>query len=83
MILSLLYVLIFAVSGIYIAEAILPTQKTAKRIWLGLVIGLFLWIWLPSLFAFAIGFTLKAQWLAFAVSVAAGITAALLSLIHI
>ncbi|HHT43969.1 MAG TPA: hypothetical protein GXZ89_00485 [Fastidiosipila sp.] len=77
MILSLLYVLIFAVSGIYIAEAILPTQKTAKRIWLGLVIGLFLWIWLPSLFAFAIGFTLKAQWLALAVSVAAGITAAL------
>lgn len=77
MILSLLYVLIFAVSGVYIAEALLPTQKTKKRIWLGLVIGLFLWIWLPSLFAFAIGFTLTAQWLALFVSMAAGIASAL------
>ncbi len=77
MIVSLLYVLAFAVSGVYIAEALFSAHKPQRRIWLGLVIGLFLWTWLPSLFAFVIGFTLTAQLLALGVALLAGVVCGL------
>lgn len=64
MIFSLLYVLIFALSGVYIADAVFSQKKAKHRLWFGLVFGLFLWTWLPSLFAFLIGFTLLSQLLA-------------------
>ncbi|NLN51547.1 MAG: hypothetical protein GX145_01865 [Clostridiaceae bacterium] len=72
MFLSLVYVIIFAISGIFISEALFPTHKLEHRIWLGLVFGLFLWTWLPALLAFFLGFTLTVQILALILVVAIG-----------
>ncbi|MCL2695021.1 MAG: hypothetical protein FWE69_01710 [Clostridiales bacterium] len=72
MILSLLVTIVFALSGLGIASLVLSRQKPMVRIWFGLVIGLFEMTWLPSLFAFLIGFTLNAQLLGLAVAVILG-----------
>lgn len=71
MIISLLFVILFAISGICISEIVFQNHRFVNRIWLGLVIGLLLLTWLPVLFAFAIGFTLTAQLLSAAVAFAA------------
>ena len=65
MIVSLLYVLLFAISGICVSEVVFQKHRFANRIWLGLVLGLLLLTWLPALFALLFGFTLTAQILAF------------------
>ncbi len=61
---AIIFTILFAISGICISEVVFQKHKLLNRIWLGLVIGLLLLTWLPSLFAFAIGFTLTAQILA-------------------
>ena len=63
MILSCLFIFLFAASGICISETVFSEKRFVDRLWLGLVLGLLLLTWLPSLFAFGIGFTLTAQWL--------------------
>lgn len=65
MLFSLLFLSVFIFSGVLLAQLFLPTQKSKHRIWLGLVLGLVLFTCLPALFAVFIGFTLKAQVLAF------------------
>ena len=57
MILSLIYLLFYAVSGILISRYIFSSESYPKRIWLGLTLGLFGNIWLPSLFAFFFRFS--------------------------
>lgn len=64
MILSLLFCLFFAASGVCISEAVFHKHRLIDRLWLGLTLGLLLLTWLPSLFAFLIGFTKSAQWFA-------------------
>lgn len=64
MIIAVLFTLLFAISGVTISEIVFAKHKFANRIWLGLVLGLLMLTWLPSLFALAIGFTLTAQILA-------------------
>ena len=61
MITAILFMLLFAISGICISEVVFTKQSFHIRIWLGLALGLLLLTWLPSLFAFAFGFTLLAQ----------------------
>ncbi|MDO4572244.1 MAG: hypothetical protein Q4C13_02660 [Clostridia bacterium] len=61
---SIAYTLIFALSGALAARWLFPDKRPAVRLWLGLAIGLALLIWLPALAAFALGFTLPAQFLA-------------------
>ena len=56
MILSILYMLFYASAGILIGRCLFADETFARRLWLGLTVGLFGSIWLPSLFSFALGF---------------------------
>ncbi len=56
MILSILYLLFYAVAGIEIGRYLFKTESFTRRLWLGLTLGLFACIWLPSLFSFVLGF---------------------------
>ncbi|MBR0356130.1 MAG: hypothetical protein IJH54_01495 [Clostridia bacterium] len=56
MILSILYLLFYAVAGVEIGRYLFSTESFPRRLWLGLTVGLFGNIWLPSLFAFLLGF---------------------------
>ena len=56
MILSILYLLFYAVAGVEIGRYLFSTESFPRRLWLGLTMGLFGCIWLPSLFAFVLGF---------------------------
>ena len=56
MILSILYLLFYAVAGIEIGRWLFKTESFPRRLWLGLTVGLFGSIWMPSLFSFALGF---------------------------
>ncbi len=58
---AILFVLLFAISGIGVSEVVFAKHKLSVRIWLGLALGLLMLTWLPSLFAFFIGFTLLSQ----------------------
>lgn len=61
---ALFYTLLFALGGCCIAQAFFYDHALHRRIWLGLTIGLLLLTWLPSLFAFALGFTVLSHILA-------------------
>ena len=56
MILSILYLLFYAVAGVQIGRYLFKTESFPRRLWLGLTLGLFGSIWMPSLFSFALGF---------------------------
>ncbi len=56
MILSILYLLFYAVAGVEIGRYLFSTESFPRRLWLGLTVGLFGSIWLPSLFSFVLGF---------------------------
>ncbi len=56
MILSILYLLFYAAVGILIGRYLFSTESFPRRLWLGLTVGLFGSIWLPSLFSFVLGF---------------------------
>ena len=56
MILSILYLLFYAVAGVQIGRWLFKTESFPRRLWLGLTVGLFGSIWMPSLFSFALGF---------------------------
>lgn len=53
--------LIYLCSGVTLSFAVLKDRRLAVRIWLGLVFGCVLLMWLPCLFAFFLGFTMPAQ----------------------
>ncbi len=76
MIAAILFTTLFAISGILISEVVFAKHKQRNRLWLGLVIGLLMLTWLPSLFALLIGFTAAAQILAAIVSVIAALGSA-------
>lgn len=69
---SLLYMLAFALSGLLTARLAFPDKRPVIRLWLGLVIGLALLIWLPALFSFLLTFCLTAQLLALAAACVLG-----------
>ena len=56
MILSIVYVLFYAVAGVLVGRRLFSGEPLPRRLWLGLALGLFGCIWLPSLFSFALGF---------------------------
>ena len=69
MIVSVLFMLLFAISGVFISEVVFAKHSFLNRIWLGLTIGLLMLTWLPSLFALLFGFTIVAQILSAVISV--------------
>ncbi len=75
---SALYLVLFAVSGCFIARLLLPGDRLVRRLLFGLTAGLVMLLWLPVLPAFLIGFTLAAQLIALAVACCAGVLCALL-----
>lgn len=58
---SILFFLLFLVSGCVAVRFLLPEKKPLIRLWLGLSLGTLLLMWLPNLFAYAFGFTLRAH----------------------
>lgn len=78
-ILSVLYLLIFAASGVCISRLVLAGDRPVKQIWFGLVFGLAMLLWLPVLAAFVIDFTLAAQLIALFIALAAGIVCCILN----
>ena len=64
MLLSIGFVILFAICGVSVSEVVFRDHKFINRIWLGLSIGLLMLTWLPSLFSLFIGFTSSAQLLA-------------------
>lgn len=80
MALSLLYTGLFALCGLCIATLLFASERLIKRIWYGLVLGLLLLTWLPSLLAFFIGFNLAAQIGAGVIALLLGVHCLILSL---
>ncbi len=73
-ILSALYLVIYAISGVMISRYVFCNDKPAKRIFFGLTFGLAMLLWLPVLFSFIFKkFSLLAQLLALAIAVGLGI----------
>ena len=56
MFLSILYLLFYAVAGILLGRYLFSRESLPRRLWLGLTLGMFGCIWLPSLFSFVLGF---------------------------
>ncbi|MBQ3651730.1 MAG: hypothetical protein II959_04765, partial [Clostridia bacterium] len=56
MIVSILYLLFYAFSGVQTGRYLFKSESFPRRFWLGLALGLLGCIWLPSLFSFALGF---------------------------
>ena len=61
--LGILYFALFELSGCLIAERLFSEKGIQTRLWLGLTLGCAMLMWFPSLFAFALNFTLAAQYL--------------------
>jgi hypothetical protein len=76
---SILYLLLFAFSGLAVARRLFYRNKPLVRIWLGLAFGMLMLIWLPALFSFLFGFVLLSQLLGLATGCAIGIVFWLLS----
>ncbi|MCL2671150.1 MAG: hypothetical protein FWF10_03830 [Clostridiales bacterium] len=72
MLVSLSVALLFALSGLCVAALIFAKQKLLVRVWLGLVLGLLCWTWLPSLFSFIFGFALLSNALGLGAALAGG-----------
>lgn len=70
-----IYMLAFAACGILIARPIFRRDDPLRRLFFGLVTGLVLLIWLPTLLAFLFSFTKQVQFIALGIA-AAGAAAA-------
>ena len=53
--------LLFLCCGVVLMDGILAGQDRVVRLWIGLCAGLIMMMWLPTLFAFFIDFTARAQ----------------------
>lgn len=70
--LSILYISLFAASGIGVSRLLFHREKPLVRIWLGLAFGMGMLMWFPALFSFALGFYLPAQLLGLLLSCLVG-----------
>lgn len=61
---SVLYPLLYLLSGLFSVRCLLPNRRPTVRIWLGLCAGVFLLMWLPSLCAFFLRFSRAAHYVA-------------------
>ena len=62
--LGILYLLFFLAGGVFLTRMLLPRRKPVLRVYLGLSLGLFLMMWLPVLWAYAVRFSYAAHGLA-------------------
>ncbi|MBO4298669.1 MAG: hypothetical protein J5998_07700 [Clostridia bacterium] len=61
--LGIIYLALYEASGCLIANRLFARRGLQTRLWLGLTLGCGMLMWFPSLFAFALRFTMAAQWL--------------------
>lgn len=73
-ILSVVYMLVYVMSGISISRLVFRRDRLDRRVFFGLAFGLAMLLWLPVLFAFVIKFTVTAQLLAAFAAAAGGIS---------
>ena len=59
---------LFLCAGLATADGVFRRQDGLVRVWLGLCAGLMMMMWLPTLLAFFLRFTVTAQWGALALS---------------
>ncbi|MBR0465058.1 MAG: hypothetical protein IJJ23_11885 [Clostridia bacterium] len=69
---GILFFALFELSGCGLMFALFRRQGSGVRLWLGLSAGCLLLMWLPSLYAFAFDFTMKANLLALGTAVLIG-----------
>lgn len=72
-----LYFAFFLLGGILLASRLLTSQRAAVRLWLGIVFGLVLLMWLPALLSMLLGFSILSH-LAAALLLILGCTACFL-----
>lgn len=60
---SVLFLVLFAFSGIGVSRRFFYRERPLRRVWLGLVFGYAMLLWFPALFSFLLGFRLLSQWL--------------------
>ena len=77
--LATLYMLAFAACGILISRFVFRKDDPLRRVFFGLVFGLVMLIWLPTLLAFLMGFTLTVQFIALGIAVLLACIATVLS----
>ncbi|MCR5664431.1 MAG: hypothetical protein K6G17_06075 [Oscillospiraceae bacterium] len=73
---------VWLAAGEAVSFVMLPRERLLTRIWLGLVFGLTALMWLPCLFAFFFGFTMRAQLLALLTAALCGAAALIRRLIR-
>ena len=61
---AILYTILFLLGGLFIIRQQIPTKSPLTRAFLGLALGLLLEMQLPALCAYALGFTLRAHYVA-------------------
>ena len=59
---SVIWLLCYISSGIYVVRSLLPRKRPVIRVWLGIAAGIILMMWLPALCAFQLSFSAKAHW---------------------
>lgn len=62
--LSILYLMFFLACGLVMARCLLPRLRPLVRGYIGLSLGVLLMMWLPTLLAHILSFTLAAHWVA-------------------
>ena len=73
-VLSVLYLLVYALSGISIARYVFNKEHPVKRVFFGLVFGLAMLLWLPTIFSFILSkFNLLSQLLGLAAAIGLGV----------
>ncbi len=73
--LAWIFLMTFEACGLLLSERLLARYGRVIRAWMGLTFGLGLLMWLPSLFAFPMRFSMSAHWCALGVAlIAAGLT---------
>lgn len=65
---SILYLGLFALSGLGLSRLLFYRERPIRRFWLGLVFGYAMLLWFPALFSFALGFRLLSQLLGLALA---------------
>lgn len=73
--LAVLAIAAFLFCGFSLSRLLFTKEGTAVRLWLGVVLSLAVWMWLPALLSFALGFTALSQLLSAFIALALGGTA--------
>ena len=60
--LGVVYLALYELAGCVIVERLFAGRGRQTRLWLGLTLGCGMLMWFPSLLAFALNFTMAAQW---------------------